>query len=73
MRMSMTMSQMTQILDNSKIVPESRGSEFEGFESRVTAKDKQTAISTNANNSKLTRPNFSPNSFESGFVDTLIE
>jgi hypothetical protein len=71
MRMSMTMSKMTQFLDGSKIIPDSRGSEFEGFASRGT--DKQTVISTNANNSKLTRPNFSPNSFESGFVDTLIE
>lgn len=67
----MTMSKMTQFLDGSKIIPDSRGSEFEGFASRGT--DKQTVISTNANNSKLTRPNFSPNSFESGFVDTLIE
>jgi hypothetical protein len=74
-RMSMTMSQMTQILDSKIINPESRGSEFEGFVTRGS--DKQTQLSTIANSKlnpdRLTKPNFSPNSFESGFADVVFE
>lgn len=74
-RMSMTMSQMTQILDGSKLInPADTSADFEGFTQRGS--EKQTAMSTVVG-SKLAPAKkqsfYRKNSFESSYADRTFD